>query len=217
MRKTHWTAALLACALLALGCGLRRRRRRRAAAGPPDDDRGRPATAAARQIKVGLVSDVGKFNDRSFNQSALEGLQAGRRPSSASRDGRSSRGRPRDYIPNLSSLARQDYDLTIGVGFLIADAINTAAEAFPDQNFAIIDFSVKAPPFKNNPATSQGLTFATNENSYMIGCLAAKMAEQQGGKQVISVVGGQQAPDRRHLHRRLPGGREEVPSRTSRS
>ena len=87
-----------------------------------------------------------------------------------------------DYVPNLSTLARQDYDLTIGVGFLLAEAVNTAATRFPDSNFAIIDYSVKAPPFKSNPNV-QGLTFATNENSYMIGCLAALMADREGGKQ----------------------------------
>ena len=40
----------------------------------------------------------------------------------------------------------------------------------------------------------RGLTFATNENSYLIGYMAAKMVEKQGGKQVISVVGGQEIP-----------------------
>ena len=98
-----------------------------------------------------------------------------------------------DYVPNLSSLAREGFDLTIGVGFLLAEAVNTAAKQFPDSNFAIIDYSVNAPPFAKN-ANVQGLTFATNENSYMIGCLAALMAEKQGGKQVISAVGGLKLP-----------------------
>ena len=40
----------------------------------------------------------------------------------------------------------------------------------------------------------RGLTFATNENSYLIGYMAAKVAQQQGGKQVISAVGGQEIP-----------------------
>jgi basic membrane protein A len=71
--------------------------------------------------------------------------------------------------------------------------VNTAAKRFSDQNFAIIDYSVKAPPFKSNPNV-QGLTFATNENSYMIGCMAARMVEMQGGDQVISAVGGLKLP-----------------------
>ena len=92
-----------------------------------------------------------------------------------------------DYVPNLDP-AREGFDLTIGVGFLLAEAVNTAAKRFSDSNFAIIDYSVKAPPFKSNPNV-QGLTFATNENSYMIGCLAALMVER-GRQAVIGAVGG---------------------------
>ena len=189
MRTTHWPAALLACALLALGlaCG-----------GGDDDTAGATTTettgtgAAEGQIKVGLVSDVGRFNDRSFNQSALEGLK--RAETELEIMGRPIESRQTaDYVPNLSTLARQDFDLSIAVGFLLAEAVNTAATRFTDANFAIIDYSVKVPPFKSNPNV-QGLTFATNENSYMIGCLAGLMAKREGGKQVVSAVGGIKLP-----------------------
>ncbi|MDF2752065.1 MAG: family transporter substrate-binding protein [Gaiellaceae bacterium] len=185
MRRRQWLTAILACGLLAVGfaCG--------------GDDDGEEAgggattteeTASGEGTRVGLVSDVGRFNDRSFNQSALEGLQRGE-------DELGITGRPvesrqtSDYVPNLGSLAREGFDLTIGVGFLLAEALNTAAKRYTDSNFAIIDYSVNAPPFAKNPNV-QGLTFATNENSYMIGCLAALMAQKQGGRQVISAVGG---------------------------
>ena len=87
------------------------------------------------------------------------------------------------------------------------------ARKFPDENFAIIDYSVMAPPFtdaaKNvaTPKNVQGLTFATNENSYLIGCMAAMMAKKQGG---AGDLRGRrpQPPDGEHLHRRLPGRRE---------
>jgi basic membrane protein A and related proteins len=194
VRKTHRLAALLACALLAIGmtaCG-----------GDDDEDSsGCAATTEAttetgdgggEQISVGLVSDVGRFNDRSFNQSALEGLHEAESYLGAKVRPIESR-QTADYIPNLSTLARQDYDVAIGVGFLLAEAVNTAAKRYPDNNFAIIDYSVKAPPFKSNPNV-RGLTFATNENSYMIGCLAALMAEREGGQKVISAVGGIKLP-----------------------
>ena len=194
MPTTHRLAALLACGLLAFGlaCG-----------GEDDDDDGSAGGTTAEtattetggdgeQINVGVVSDVGRFNDRSFNQSALEGLR--RAESDLGAEVRPIESRQTaDYVPNLSTLARQDFDLTIGVGFLLAEAVNTAAKRFTESNFAIIDYSVKAPPFKSNPNV-QGLTFATNENSYMIGCLAALMAERKGGKQVISAVGGIKLP-----------------------
>ena len=192
MRKTHWPAALLACGLLILGVGC----------GGDDDEGGGGAAdtttaetdtgPGGEDSRVGLVSDVGRFNDRSFNQSALEGLNR-------AEDDLGITGRPiesrqtADYVPNLSTLARDGFDLSIAVGFLLAEATNTTATRFPDSNFAIIDYSVKAPPFKSNPNV-QGLTFATNENSYMIGCLAALMAKRQGGQQVISAVGGVKLP-----------------------
>jgi basic membrane protein A and related proteins len=191
VNKTHRLAALLACGLLAFGlaCG-----------GDDDDDEAGGGTTTeamtetggdGESIRVGVVSDVGRFNDRSFNQSALEGLR--RAESELGAEVRPVESRQTsDYVPNLSTLARQDYDLTIGVGFLLAEAVNTAANRFRESNFAIIDYSVKAPPFKSNPNV-QGLTFATNENSYMIGCLAALMADRDGGN-TISAVGGVKLP-----------------------
>jgi len=149
------------------------------------------AASAQNPNRVGLVSDVGRFNDRSFNQSALEGLKRAQRQLGV-------KGRPvesrqtSDYVPNLASLARQGYDLTISVGFLLAGATNDVSKRFKSSNFAIIDYSVKAPPFKGNKNV-QGLTFATNENSYMIGCLAALMAQRDGEKH-ISAVGGIKLP-----------------------
>jgi basic membrane protein A and related proteins len=186
----QWIAALLACGLLAVGL----------ACGGDDDGgsaggettTGETTTASGEDVNVGLVSDVGRFNDRSFNQSALEGLQ--RAEQELGLTGRPVESRQTsDYVPNLSTLAREGFDLSIAVGFLLADATNTAATRFRDSNFAIIDYSVKAPPFKTNPNV-QGLTFATNENSYMIGCLAGLMVERQGGRQVISAVGGVKLP-----------------------
>jgi basic membrane protein A len=188
VRRWQWIAALLACGLLAVGlaCG-------------GDDDEGDGAAGTTTEEagsgegkRVGLVSDVGRFNDRSFNQSALEGLNK-------AEDELGVTGRPvesrqtSDYVPNLSSLAREGYDVTIGVGFLLAEAVNTAATRYPDSNFAIIDYSVTAEPFTSN-ANVRGLVFATNENSFMVGCLAGLMAEKQGGKQVISAVGGLKLP-----------------------
>jgi basic membrane protein A len=195
VRTTHrLAAALLACGLLAFGlaCGGDDDGDEGSAGGTTTETTATETGGDGEQIRVGLVSDVGRFNDRSFNQSALEGLR--RAESDLGAEVRPIESRQTaDYVPNLSTLARQDYDLGIGVGFLLAEAVNTAATRFPDSSFAIIDYSVKAPPFKSN-ANVQGLTFATNENSYMIGCLAALMAERKGGKQVISAVGGIKLP-----------------------
>jgi basic membrane protein A len=165
-----------------------------AACGSDDDSSGSGGTTGAAEAsgqKAGLVSDIGKFNDRSFNQSALEGLE--RAEAELGVEGRAIETvATGDYIANLSTLAREDFDLTTGVGFLMGDAMNTVAQQYPDNNFAIVDFSNAA--LKDKPANVRGLTFATNENSYMIGCMAARMVEMQGGDQVISAVGGLKLP-----------------------
>jgi basic membrane protein A len=155
-------------------------------AASPDSEAARNAAPA----RIGLVSDVGRFNDRSFNQSALEGLNRARRQLGVQTRAVESRAAS-DYVPNLATLARLRY-VPIAVGFLLAEATNTAAEQFPNNRFAIIDYSVKAPPFTSN-RNVRGLTFNTNENSYMIGCLSALMARRAGGN-VISAVGGIKLP-----------------------
>jgi basic membrane protein A len=148
--------------------------------------------------RVGLVSDVGKFNDKSFNQSALEGLNRAKRVLKVQTRAVESRAAS-DYIPNLASLARQRFDVSISVGFLLAEGTNTVARQFPTSRFAIIDYSVRDAPFTDaskgvtRPRNVRGLTFATNENSYMIGCLAALMANRAGNK-TISAVGGLNIP-----------------------
>jgi basic membrane protein A and related proteins len=185
MRARRWrvlagVAAVVAALGVVAACG-------------DDDDSGSGDTTAAAQsdARVGLVSDIGKFNDRSFNQSALEGLQRAEaelgvegRPVESAATG--------DYIANLSTLARAGYDVTIAVGFLFEDAMATVAAQYPDRNFAIVDFPNSA--LEGNPPNVRGLTFATNENSYMVGYMAAKMVEMQGGDQVISAVGGIKLP-----------------------
>ena len=157
------------------------------------------AAPQATTIKVGLVSDVGRFNDKSFNQSALDGLKRAQRILKV--QGRAVESRSAsEYVPNLASLARAGYSPTIGVGFLLSDGVNTAARQFPNSRFAIIDYSVKAAPFTDaakgvaTPRNVRGLTFNTNENSYMIGCLAGLMTKRAGGQQVISAVGGLDIP-----------------------
>jgi basic membrane protein A len=187
-----WFLVVLASLVMSVG----------AAACGGDDEGGGAATATETQgeaVKAGVVSDVGKFNDKSFNQSALEGLQRAESELNAEIRPIESRAAG-DYVPNLSSLARQQFGVAIGVGFLMADGVNTVARRFPDMSFAIVDYSVMAPPFtdaeKNvaTPTNVRGLTFATNENSYLIGCMAAMMTQKQGGRQVISAVGGLEIP-----------------------
>ena len=142
---------------------------------------------------AGVVSDVGRFNDKGFNQLSLKGCKSGARKAGGTCRALESRSTG-DYIPNFTRLVRDDADISVATGFLLADGTSKVAKRFKDSRFAIVDYSVKAPPFANAKGkvlfkNVLGLTFATNENSFMIGCLAAQMAKRDGGN-VISAVGG---------------------------
>jgi basic membrane protein A len=158
---------------------------------------GTGSAAKKANIKAGLVSDVGRFNDKGFNQAQLVGLKRADGLPGVSIRAIESRSAG-DYIPNFASLARQNYDVIIGAGFLLADAENTVAKKFPNIHFAITDYDVKGAPFtdksgKTTPNVT-GLTYATQENSYLIGCLAALMTKKDGAKHIISVTAGVKIP-----------------------
>ena len=130
MPKRSLAAILFAAFVLVLGVVA-------AGCGGDDDDTGSGGSGAAatatpaKSIKVGLVTDIGGLNDRSFNQLANEGLEKAK--SDLGVDGRVLTSKSNaDYVPNLSTLAQQKYDLVIGVGFLMSDAMNTVATKFPD-------------------------------------------------------------------------------------
>jgi basic membrane protein A len=152
-----------------------------------------PASKQAKQatFKIGLVTDIGGLNDRSFNHLAYLGLQRAKKKLKVqTRVLTSSSGS--DYVPNLATLAQQKYNLVIGVGFLMNDAINTVATRFPNVKFAIIDFSQAA--LKDKPKNVRGLLFKEQEAGYLVGYLAALMEKKRAGADVISSVGGQKIP-----------------------
>jgi basic membrane protein A and related proteins len=93
-----------------------------------------------------------------------------------------------DYVPNLTTLAQQRFDLTVAVGALMADATNTVATQLPDSNFAIVDFS--ATGLKDKPKNVEGLLFREQEAGYLAGYLAGLWAKDNNAK-AVSTVGGQ--------------------------
>jgi basic membrane protein A and related proteins len=149
-------------------------------------------------VLTSLISDIGKFNDRSFNQSQLEGLNRAKSELGIETLPLQS-NQVSDYIPNLTTAVRRHADLIISAGFLLADATAKIAKKFPDTHFAITDYPVEAPPFADKQGKPlfknvEGLTYAANESGCLVGNLAANMAKKQGGKQVIGAVGGLKIP-----------------------
>jgi basic membrane protein A and related proteins len=190
-RIALWILLVAALAAVAAGCG-----------GDGDEDEAATTQAPAvtaetgedsgSSLKIGLVTDIGGLDDRSFNFLANQGLE--RAQEQLGVDGRVVISRANaDYVPNLTRLAREDYDLVVGVGFLMADAVETVADRFPDVNFAIIDSSQA--DMKSKPPNVRGLLFKEQEAGYLVGYLAGLLeAEESGNDQTISSVGGQKIP-----------------------
>jgi basic membrane protein A len=155
------------------------------------------ASSSQQKFVAGVVSDIGRFNDKGFNQLALKGCKSGARKAGGTCRALESRSTG-DYTPNFARLQRDGAAISIATGFLLAEGTATVAKRFPNGKFTIVDYSVKAAPFANAAGKPQfknvvGLTFQTNQNSYMIGCLAALMAKRDGGN-TISAVGGLKIP-----------------------
>jgi len=153
--------------------------------------------AATAKYKAALISDVGHFNDKSFNQSQLAGLNRAKKilkiDTLAIQSNNTS-----DYIPNLTTAIRAGSNIVIGAGFLMAKDLGTVATQFPKTHFAITDDFVSSSTgdFKGVDVHNiEGLTYATQENSYLIGCMAAMVVKAKyGGTPIIGVVGGIKIP-----------------------
>jgi basic membrane protein A len=187
-------AGILGVTLIAAGCGSDDDSSTSSSAAststPAAASTSTPAADTGKKIKVGLVTDIGGLNDRSFNALANQGLMDAEK--NLGIEGRVLTSKSNaDYVPNLSTLAQQKYDLVIGVGFLMADAMDTVAKKFPDTNFAIIDSS--AVGLKGKPQNVEGLLFKENEAGYLAGYASGLIAKDKGFD-TVSSVGGQKIP-----------------------
>jgi basic membrane protein A and related proteins len=139
-------------------------------------------------IKIGLVTDVGGLNDKSFNALANQGRLDAQNQLNVQSSVTESK-KQEDYVPNLTNYAQQGYDLVIGVGFLMTNAIWKVAKQFPNVKFAIIDGA---------PANDKGdtenlpnvanLFFKEQEAGYLVGVIAATMAKNKVGKATHNTV-----------------------------
>ncbi|HZG48281.1 MAG TPA: BMP family ABC transporter substrate-binding protein [Thermoleophilaceae bacterium] len=186
MKRTFRFLIMAVLAALALGI---------AACGDDDDDGGGGGGGSggedtAEAIKAGLVTDIGGLNDRGFNFLANKGLDQAKSELGADTRVLIS-GSNGDYVPNLTTLVQQKYDIVVANGFLMADATNTVATKLPDAQFAIIDFP--ATGLKDKPKNVEGLLFAEQEGGYLVGYLAGLWAKDNDAT-TVSTVGGQKIP-----------------------
>lgn len=134
-----------------------------------------PAVVSAQDdFSVVMITDQGGVDDKSFNQSAWEGLQAwgeenGKERGVGGYDYLQSNS-DSDYITNLNSAVQANFDITFGIGFKLETAINDVAQQFPDNHFAIVDSFVEQP----NVAS---LNFKDHEAAFLAGVAAASTSE----------------------------------------
>ena len=140
------------------------------------------ASSSDVKTKAAIVTDTGGVDDKSFNQSAWEGLQAWGKEHNLAKD----KGftyfqstSEADYANNLQQAAGS-YNLIFGVGFALHNAVKDAAEEHTDLNYVLIDDVIKD---KKNVAS---VTFADNEAAYLAGVAADKTTKTKE----VGFVGG---------------------------
>jgi basic membrane protein A len=151
---------------------------------------GSTATGAATGSKLlgCMVTDTGGINDKSFNQSAWEGMQqaAAANPNITVKYLQSTT--QSDYVPNINTFLSQKCGIIVTVGFLMAAATESAAKANPTQDFAIVDCSYASACLTGAKESNiDQLVFNTVQDGFLGGYLAAGMSKT--GK--VATFGGQ--------------------------
>ncbi len=153
---------------------------------------------AADIKKVGLVTDVGTLEDKSFNEASWVGTQSGATAIGGTSSNIVTKA-PADYAANIKTFVDQGYGTIVTVGFAMGDATTIAAKQYPAVKFIGVDQGVCIdaegngdPTFAcaGDPATLlpnyQGLVFREDQVGYLAGVLAASVSKTG----VIGTVGG---------------------------
>ena len=136
------------------------------------------------KTKVTLVLSTGGVNDQSFNQSAWEGAKEAEKELGVEVSYLESKS-DSEYIQNIETAIDNDSDLVIGVGFQMGDAIKEVAEAYPEQNFAIIDST-----YEEIPENVRPILFNEEQAGYAVGLIASQMTKTG----TVGFIGGMDIP-----------------------
>jgi basic membrane protein A and related proteins len=179
-RPVKALAAMLALALVAAACG-----------DDDDDSETGGDGGGGSDFTACQVTDTGGVDDRSFNQTAYKGLEDAADELDFEPDFLESQSEA-DFAPNIQAFLDQGCDLIVTVGFLLGDATADAAEANPDQLFAIVDndlFDTEAEEDRNFDNVAE-LVFSTDQAAFLAGYVAA--ATTQTG--TVGTYGGINLP-----------------------
>jgi basic membrane protein A len=201
MRGGKLVAALFAIALLVAACGEAPEEQGDAeggtdttseAAGASEDAGSEPA-AQATDVSACQVTDTGGVDDRSFNATAYKGLTDAEEQFGIETSVLESES-DADYEPNITTFVDQGCDLIVTVGFLLGEATQAAAEANPDQKFAIVDFDFGTGEGEDYEDVEidnvRELTFATDQAAFLAGYTAAAVTETD----TVGTYGGLNIP-----------------------
>lgn len=145
-----------------------------------DDDAASDDCTSEDVLCIGLVTDVGEVDDKSFNQSAWEGAQeAGTKHGAAKVDYIETQD-AKDYAANMQLFLDEGYDIIITVGFAMGEATATAAGENPDVYFIGID-QFQTYHFDDDETNDLpnlvGLVFNEDHSGFLAGALAAQLSE----------------------------------------
>jgi basic membrane protein A and related proteins len=152
-----------------------------AACGEKDDDSGSSSSGSDEEttqtesnpdFKACMVSDSGGFDDKSFNQTSLKGMNDATENLGLAESGQVESQSNSEYADNIDALLRENCNIINTVGFLLGEATEAAAKANPNVDFAIVDYGYEKPP-----PNLRGLGFNTAQSSFLAGYLAAGMSE----------------------------------------
>jgi basic membrane protein A len=121
---------------------------------------------------VGLVTDVGKINDKSFNQSAWEGVQRAEKELGAKVQYIETTD-AKDYAKNIATFADEGYDVIVTVGFNLTGDTRTAAATYPNIKFIGVDQD----QYEGTISNVTGLLFPEDNAGFLVGALAAMMSQ----------------------------------------
>ena len=137
-----------------------------------------------------MVSDQGGFDDKSFNQLGLEGLQAGAKKLGV-KEAHVQSITENDYTPNITQMLDQGCNLIVTVGFNLANATRDAAKANPKVNFALVDSGISNADF--SPLTLPNvkpILSDTAQAAFLVGYASASYSKSG----VIGTFGGIKIP-----------------------
>jgi basic membrane protein A and related proteins len=173
-------SAVLAAGTLLSACGTNEANNESSGGGSSEGE--------SNNFKVAMVTDTGGVDDKSFNQSAWEGLQQFGKDNGLEED----KGykyvqstAASDYQPNLSGLIREDYNLIFGIGFLMQQDIQTIATQKPEAQLALVD-SVAVNENDEPMENVASITFKEHQGSFLVGVIAGMQSESNK----VGFIGG---------------------------